>query len=183
MPCTGSVKSGDSTMLSCLSPRRPCCGPKAALSLMSGSAASASRLCVRSGVTEAGCASSATRLPASGARSARSCSRRSMPNFIELEREGVAMVEGGLARRVLQRPVRHAAGVLGDDHGEPEAQARARVCGRKARQLDECIEVEALVARLDRDLRIERLIDQRRALAVAAECIGGPFARRRKVEL
>ena len=33
MPCTGSVKSGDSTMLSCLSPRSPCCGPKAAVRL------------------------------------------------------------------------------------------------------------------------------------------------------
>ena len=31
MPCTGSRKSGDSTMLSCLSPRRPCCGPNAAV--------------------------------------------------------------------------------------------------------------------------------------------------------
>ena len=31
MPCSGSVKSGDSTILSCLSPRSPCCGPNAAV--------------------------------------------------------------------------------------------------------------------------------------------------------
>ena len=68
MPWTGSLKSGDSTMLSCLSPRRPCCGPKAAVSVRSPQAASASSEWVRSAVTEAGCASSATRLPASGAR-------------------------------------------------------------------------------------------------------------------
>ena len=76
------VKSGDSIMLSCLSPRSPCCGPKAAASLMSPQAASASSECIRSAVTEAGCASSATRRPASGARSAGSPISRSMPNFI-----------------------------------------------------------------------------------------------------
>ena len=85
MPCTGSWKSGDSTMLSCLSPRRPCCGPKAAVSLMSPQAKSASSECVRSCVTEAGCASKATRRPASGARSAPSARSRSMPNFMVAE--------------------------------------------------------------------------------------------------
>ena len=85
MPCTGSWKSGDSTMLSCLSPRRPCCGPKAAASLTSPQAASASSECVRSCVTEAGCASKATRRPASGARSAPSARSRSMPNFMVAE--------------------------------------------------------------------------------------------------
>src|SRR5882762_308798 len=183
MPCTGSVKSGDSTMLSCLSPRSPCCGPNAALSLMSRSAASASRLCARSRVTEAGCARSATRLPASGARSARSARSRSMPKFIELERKCVAVVKVGLARGVPQRPIGHAAGVLLDNHGEPEAQAAARVRRRQARQIDQRVKVELALARLDRDLRIENLIYKRRALAVAGECIGRPFAGGRKVEL
>ena len=41
-------------MLSCLSPRSPCWGRKAALSLMSGRAARASSEWVRSAVTEAG---------------------------------------------------------------------------------------------------------------------------------
>ncbi len=33
---TGSVKSSNSTILSCLSPRRPCCGPNAAVTLEPG---------------------------------------------------------------------------------------------------------------------------------------------------
>src|ERR1051325_361287 len=80
MPCTGSLKSGDSIMLSCLSPRRPCCGPKAALILISLHEANASSVCVRSFVTEAGCASKATRLPPSGARREGSLRSRSTPN-------------------------------------------------------------------------------------------------------
>ena len=82
MPCTGSLKSGDSIMLSCLSPRSPCCGPKAALIFMSPQAASASSECVRFSVTDAGWASNATRLPDSGARRVRSAINRSMPNFM-----------------------------------------------------------------------------------------------------
>ena len=82
MPCTGSLKVGNSIMLSCLSPRRPCCGPKAAMSLMSSHAAKASSECVKSSVTEAGCASNATRLPLSGARKAGSAISRSIPNFM-----------------------------------------------------------------------------------------------------
>ena len=84
MRCIGSLKSGDSIMLSCLSPRRPCCGPNAATSLMSSQAARASSECVRSAVTEAGCASSATRLPRAARASAGSAIRRSMPNFMVL---------------------------------------------------------------------------------------------------
>ena len=43
IPCTGSVKSSDSIMLSCLSPRNPCWGPKAATNLISASAAAGTR--------------------------------------------------------------------------------------------------------------------------------------------
>ena len=82
MPSSGSLKSGDSIMLSCLSPRMPCCGPNAAASLMSPQAAKASSACVRSAVTDAGCASKATRRPCSGARKAGSLIKRSMPNFM-----------------------------------------------------------------------------------------------------
>jgi hypothetical protein len=76
------MKSGDSIMLSCLSPRRPCCGPKAAVIFRSPHAANASSECVRSGVTEAGWASNAMRLPLSGARKVGSVISRSMPNFM-----------------------------------------------------------------------------------------------------
>ena len=82
MPSSGSLKSGDSIMLSCLSPRKPCWGPKAAVSRMSGSRARASREWVRSSVTEAGCASRAKRQPCRDWRSAGCCSRRSIANFM-----------------------------------------------------------------------------------------------------
>src|SRR5438105_4035438 len=88
MPCTGSLKSGVSIMLSCLSPRRPCCGPNAAARLKSPNAASASSECVRFSVTDAGWATRATRLPASDARSDVSASRRSIEFVIRRTRRG-----------------------------------------------------------------------------------------------
>src|SRR6185295_17184405 len=80
---TGSVKSSDSTILSCLSPRRPCCGPNAAVTL-SPAATSASTLWVRSRVTDAGWARIATREPSSGLRRSGSASSRSIPNSTEV---------------------------------------------------------------------------------------------------
>ena len=63
MPCTGSSKSADSTMLSCLSPRRPCCGPKAAVSWTSPQRRERIEGMRQLRVTEAGCASSARARP------------------------------------------------------------------------------------------------------------------------
>ena len=59
----------------------PCCGPKAAVRLISGKAAKASNAWVKSAVTEAGCASNAMRLPAKGLRSSTDSSKRSKPNL------------------------------------------------------------------------------------------------------
>src|SRR5262249_45191479 len=112
MVCTGSLKCGDSIMLSCLSPRSPCCGPNAAAILTSPQAASASSECAKSAVTEAGCASKATRLPLSGRRKARSVVNRSMPNFMvtttsnDLKRKTIRMVKIRLAGRMSQCPIR-----------------------------------------------------------------------------
>src|SRR6266850_8469811 len=172
MPCTGSLKSGDSIMLSCLSPRRPCCGPNAALSLISGNFASASSECSSSRVTEAGWASSATRLPFSGRRRLASSISRSMPNFIELERKGARMVEVGFAGRVAQRPVREGAALLFDHDGEADRKRRIAIAFCEARQVGERIEVEPSAARLHCDLRVHRFIGERHALAVFAEGVG-----------
>ena len=70
----------------------------------------------------------------------------------------------------------------------PSAKALEELRGSPAnagavREIDQRVKVEPFVARLHRDLWIEGLIEKRRTLAVARECIGGPFAGRRKVEL
>src|SRR5262245_49194886 len=173
MPCPGSLKSADSTMLSCLSPRSPCCGPNAA-AMRTPAAASASSECASSRVTEAGCASSATRRPASGFASARSPTSRSMPNFIELERERLRMVEVRLAGRVAQRPVRKASAVLLDHRRQADAQLSLRLQRNRRRQL------EALRVLLDPDHGSH--VTRRHSLAITVERIARPFARRREIE-
>src|SRR5688500_1707415 len=173
MRCSGSLKSGDSIMLSCLSPRRPCCGPNAAVSF-TPAAARASSECTRPALTDAGWASSATRRPASGLRKPGSSSSRSMPNFIELQSEGVAVGEVGLSRRMAQRPVRRrAVGFL--DH---RRQAKAQfACGWMK---DARFQFQDRVSALQGDFRIRRR--QRHALAVALEAVRRPLARRREIE-
>src|SRR6187455_204278 len=167
MPCTGSWKSGDSIMLSCLSPRRPCCGPNAAVSL-TPAATSASSECARPAVTDAGCASSATRLPASGLRNALSASSRSIPNFIERQGKGVLVMEVRLARRVPQCPVRQRAAGLFDHGRQANAQSSFLM------KLDLRAQREAPRRALDTNFRIRS--DERHAFAVAREAVGGPFA-------
>jgi hypothetical protein len=124
-------KSGDSTMLSCLSPRRPCCGPKAALSVMSGRAARASSEWVRSAVTEAGWASRATRRPASGRRRVgrraggrcRTGGNGSWRGSFRAAKT-LAEVKVGLGGAVGQRPIALAAVARLDDRGEADVQHR-----------------------------------------------------------
>src|SRR5262245_9878645 len=168
MPCPGSLKSADSTMLSCLSPRNPCCGPKAAAT-RTPAAASASSECASSCVTEAGCASSATRRPASGFANARSPTSRSMPNFIELQRERLRMMEVRLARRVPQRPVRELPAVFLDHRGQADAQLALSLQPDRRRQL----EPSRLLP--DEDAGLERIALQL-TLAVTLERIRRPLA-------
>src|ERR671927_435267 len=130
-------------MLSCLSPRNPCSGPNAALSLRSRSAASASRLCVSSRVTR-------------DARAAAQC-RASC----EFEGERVAMVKVGLAGRMSQRPVGLAAILLIDDHRHAYVQRTAHVRRPKAWQVDERVQIEAPRPGLDDHLRIEAVVRKR----------------------
>src|SRR2546426_11575511 len=169
-------------MLSCLSPRRPCCGPKAAESLMSERLPSASSECTSSRVTEAGCASSATRFPASGARRSRSASSRSIPNFIELQRKGARVVEVGPVARMRERPVRQAAARFFDDRGEADGQARPDIGRREPREIHERVEIEPRDARLDSNLRVQDFVGECPALAVSGERISGPLPRRREIE-
>src|SRR5574341_604784 len=169
----GSVKSLDSIMLSCLSPRRPCCGPKAAVS-RTPACASASSECASACVTEAGCASSATRRFASGLRSAGSSSSRSIPNFTDLERESRAVVKVRLARRMPQRPVRERARRVLDHRGEADEELAVRVRGQARGEL------EPRVAARDGDARIRD--GERASFAIALEGVSRPFAGRGKVE-
>src|SRR6266850_2441783 len=175
MRCTGSVKSGDSIMLSCLSPRSPCCGPNAATRSRSPSAASASSECTRSRVTDAGCASSATRRPASDFRSARSSSRRSIPNFIELRDERIGVVEIRLAGRVLERPIRKSA-VFVFHYRRKRQRQRRPVDPYKG------VELQFFPAVTHANAGIQLLIHERRAVAIACERVRGPFARGRQIE-
>ena len=188
MPCTGSLKSGDSIMLSCLSPRRPCCGPKAAVILMSPQAASASSECVRSAVTEAGCASSATRRPASGARKAGSAIRRSMPNFMTARPEKIhaqnSRRDGSPACRADAPTPNRTCGRSGPRSAPTDRDATRRRVASPAgdpapARLAMCSESgpdrTSIGGRAD-------LGRHAHAAAVAVEPIGRPLRRRRKVE-
>src|SRR5688572_5736880 len=172
MPCTGSLKSGDSTMLSCLSPCNPCCGPSAA-DRRTPAAASASIECTRLRVTEAGCASSATRRPLRRFASAGSSASRSMPNCIELHREGVRVVKVRLAGRMAQRPIRNRAALLLDHGRKAELQLLAS-------HIDAGRELEPLAAALHRNRRRSRL--RLPTFAVGGEAVRRPLARGREVE-
>ncbi len=130
MPCTGSLKFGDSTMLSCLSPRRPCCGPKAAAILTSPHAASASSECVRSAVTEAGCASKCN-APAGKRRAQRGFGDKSVDAKFhgcygsgQFKRKAIGMMEVRLAGRMRQRPIGFTA-VCFFDHRRKTEMPRA----------------------------------------------------------
>src|SRR5919204_3719223 len=162
-------------MLSCLSPRSPCCGPKAHATVMPSSDVRASSECTSSRVTDAGCARSAMRLPSSGLRNARSSSSRSIPNFIELERKARGVVKIRLSGRMFERPVRKDASLVFDHCAKRNG---ACVCGTRYARL----ELEPLFAAPHGDARIERRIGERRAFAVAPALVGRPLARRREIE-
>src|SRR3979490_1322225 len=175
MWCTGSVKSGDSIMLSCLSPRSPCCALNARTSERSSSAASASSECTRSRVTDAGCASSAKRRPASDFRSARSSSRRSIPNFIDFRGERIGVVEIRLAGRVLERPIGKSA-VLVFHYRRKRQRQRRSVDPYKG------VELQLFPAATPANAGIQFPIHERRAVAIARERVRGPLARGREIE-
>src|SRR6266702_6617968 len=179
MPCTGSEKSGDSIMLSCLSPRRPCWGPKAAVNFKSFRFERASSECVRSRVTDAGCARSATRLPASGLRSAGSSSSRSIPNFIELQRERFAVVEIRLAGRMPERPVGQRAAFVLDDRRQADRKTSAV---SQAVEAYAPLDLEPACGAAHGNARIQLLVRERNAVAIALKRVRGPLARGREIE-
>src|SRR5712692_7904152 len=179
MPCTGSVKSGDSFMLSCLSPRRPCCGPKAAVNFKSFRFERASSECTRSRVTDAGCASSATRLPASGRRSAGSSSSLSMPSFIELQRERFAVMEIRLAGRMPERPVGQRAVFVLDDRRQADRKTSAV---SQAIEAYAPLDLEPACGAAHGNARIQLLVRERNAVAITLKRVRGPLARGREIE-
>src|SRR5688500_15023617 len=182
MPWTGSVKSSDSTILSCLSPRRPCCGPNAAVSL-TPAAASASRLCVRSRVTDAGWASKATRWPSSGLRNSGSASIRSIPNKVmpdclrKLRGEAIGMVKIGLFCRMGQRPVGFGAVLFLEHRRQSELPLFGGVDGdcRADRPPGEIV--------LHPDIGRRADLGPRHVFPGPREIIGRPIARRREIPL
>src|SRR5688572_12707576 len=172
MRCTGSTKSSDSTMLSCLSPRSPCCGPNAAVSRKPVSP-SASSECTSSCVTDAGCARSATRRPASGLRNALSSTRRSMPSFIELQGECVRVMEIGLAGRMTERPLRARALLVLDHCGETDPNPSRRIS-------DLCRQLEPSRRPYHDDGRVGD--GERTSFPVTGELVRGPFPGWREIE-
>ena len=186
MPCTGSVKSGDSTMLSCLSPRRPCCGPNAAASSTSGSAASASSACVEIARHGRGMREQRDALAAQAlAQRARS----EQPIEAELHRalpssstaKPAASWKSGFFARVLQRAVRAAARAVLDDGREADAP-RPWCVGERTdfyggRHMK-------LVGRLRHgNRRGRRELERPHPLPVAVERVRCPLRRRREIEL
>src|SRR5262249_10987925 len=191
----GATKSGDSIMLSCLSPRSPCWGPNAAVRRSPLVAASASTEWVRSAVTDAGCASNPSRLPASGRRSAASASSRSIPNLIPTpdlasalrslhpQRERLGVMEVGRASGMSERPVGSAAAPGFDDRGDREPEPRAPVRGRQRIERDDRIELETVCGAAHGDRWRERGVVEPTAVSVSGERVRGPGARGGEVEL
>ena len=93
-------------MLSCLSPRRPCCGPKALVTFEVRQRRERVEAVPRSGVTDAGWASSATRRPRSSLRSDPSASSWSRPDFTgsTCSAKASGVMEVGFAGGVAQGP-------------------------------------------------------------------------------
>src|SRR5688500_7984312 len=188
MPYFGSVSSAVSTMLSCLSPLIPCCCPNAAVTLIPA-AISASRLCTRSSVTEAGCATSATRLPSRGLRSADSASRRSIPNFIAQEpsnarcrkrhREASGRVEIGLALGMRERPVRLHSALLLENCTQPHRAVDLRQPGDRDRR----VENRKAAALAQRAFGLVRERPLAHPCAVTVEIVHVPALGGRQVEL
>src|SRR5712671_1857392 len=143
---------------------------------MSSSAASASRECRKSAVTEAGCASSAILRPRSAARSRGASMKRSIPNFIEDESERFRMVEIRLARGMAQRPVRKSAAGVFYHHRQSDRDFRLHP-GKKTMQGDHGFELEPVRGVAHADLRIQFLIGERPAFTIALERVSGPLAR------
>src|SRR5690242_21725261 len=88
----------------------------------------------------------------------------------------------GLVGKMNERPVRETIAAL-DDRCEPDAQRRAQVCGAKAVEPNDGVELEPRRAASRRDSRTHRFVRERAAVAIAAERIDRPFSRRRKVQL
>ena len=189
MPWAGSRKSGDSTMLSCLSPRSPCWGPKAADNVTSSSAAIASSECVRSAVTDAGCASRATRRPLSGPSQLRFGQK---PVDAELHHvlarsisrtNPAATVEVGFLRAVRERPVRHLSVQVLDDGREPDQQRAVAGQGEQRLERNDGLERHPVLRDADRDARRCRIGERDHPVAIGREAVRGPLGGRREIEL
>src|SRR5258706_7220525 len=142
---------------------------------MSPSEASASSECCIPSVTEAGCASRAHLRPASGARSLGSARKRSIPSFIELQGKRFGMVEIRLAGRMAQRPVRKCSVRVLDDCREAERKLAAGKLRRQTLEVHSGLELEPVCAGTHGDLRIERIVGQRRAVPALTEWVRGPL--------
>src|ERR1700682_2016406 len=172
-------------MLSCLSPRSPCCGPNAATSRISPGAASASRECLRSRVTEAGCASNATLRPARGRRRLGSASNRSIPNFIEFQGERIGVMEIRPARRVPEGPVGKPAVPIFDYRGHGERELRRVMQRRYAIKAYQGAELKLVCGFARGHLWNQRQLPrggERPALAIARERVRRPGPRGREIE-
>src|SRR6187401_721342 len=176
MPCTGSLKSGDSIMLSCLSPRSPCCGPKAALIFISPQAASASSECVRFSATDAGRASRVR-------RSTGLCQISWLHRQREFTNETVCVMEVRLTRWMRQRPIGDAA-IRVLDHGrEAETPRAVTRQARESIRIQRRLQNALFCTRVHFDRNTGDLIGHTHAAPVAAELVCRPLSGGRKVKL
>ena len=182
MPCTGSMKSADSTMLSCLSPRSPCCGPKAAVrrdvaERRQGVERVHQVTGHRGGMRQQRHAPPGERLaqlraPRAGGRCRTSWVSR---GAIEREREAVRVVKIGPAGRVAQRPVRQPT--LGGPPRRAQSDAAA-AAARQRRKTRERARVACSSSRRSRrgdaEPRRPRELGRRHARRGRREAIGRP---------
>ena len=82
-----------------------------------------------------------------------------------------------MAKRPVGKPIARF-----DDRGEPDTQQRTRVDRRQTIERDHGVELELISSGADRNIRVQRFVRDRIAVAIAAERVDGPLAGRREVE-
>src|SRR2546422_924737 len=80
-----------------------------------------------------------------------------------------------------QRPIREPRARL-DDRREPDPESNIRVHGGQAIEADYSVEFEAIARSAHGDMRAKRFVCDRTAVAIAAERIDRPLARRGEIE-
>jgi len=174
-------------MLSCLSPRRPCCGPNAAVTRRSPRATSASSECSRLAVTEpdAPAARRGVR-PAAGAvparRAAGRCRSSPWQGAVDLEHEARRSWKSGRSDGCASAQCETPPSLRSMTAARPSRNVESPAV-RAVSRADDGLERDPVVRDAGRHARRRRVLERRHAFPVAGEAVERPLRRRREIEL